>query len=112
MIERPIPLPTNRHITALRDRKWPMAFAMLGLLSLALGLTLALIGWPRLQSISIHYDLVQLRADVEYLGYQARDLEAQMEQLRAPEALVLRASTLGLAPPAASVITADPGGQQ
>jgi len=112
VIERPIPLPTNRHITALRDRKWPMAFAMLGLLSLALVLTLALIGWPRLQSVSIHYDLVQLRADVEYLEYQARDLEAQMEQLRAPEALGLQASLLGLAPPALATMTADHGGHR
>ncbi len=112
MIERPIPLPTNRHITALPDRKWPMAFAMLGLLSFALVLTLALIGWPRLESISIHYDLVRLRDDVEFLEYQVRDLEAQMEQLRAPEALGLRASLLGLAPPTSSMMTADIGGHQ
>ena len=111
MIDRPIPLPTNRHITALRDRKWPMAFALLGLLSLTLGLTLALIGWPRLQSISIHYDLVQLRTDVESLESQARDLETQMDQLRAPEALGFQASRLGLAPPTLSVMTTDLGGQ-
>ncbi|MCK5377892.1 MAG: hypothetical protein KAJ78_00755 [Acidobacteria bacterium] len=110
MIERPISLPTNRHITAQRDRKWPLAFALLGLLSLALGLTLALIGLPRLQSVSIHYDLVRLRADVEGLQHQARDLEARMEQLRAPEALGLRATPLGLAPPSPSAIIADDGG--
>ena len=105
MIQRPIPLPTNRHITAQRDRKWPLAFALLGLLSLALGLTLGLIGWPRLQSVSLHYDLVRLRSDVESLQYQARDLEAHMEQLRAPHSLSLQATTLGLAPPEPSMIS-------
>ncbi len=112
MIERLISLPTNRHITAQRDRKWPMAFAMLGLLSLTLGLTLALIGWPRLQSVSLHYDLVKIRADVEHLEYQARDLEARMEQLRAPEALGLQASRLGLAQPESSAYTTNNGGSR
>lgn len=110
MVERPISLPTNRHITAQRDRKWPLAFALLGLFSLALGLTLALIGWPRLQSVSVHYDLVRLRTDVESLQHQARSLEARMERLRAPEALALEASRLGLTPPGPSAITADDEG--
>ncbi|MEN8164412.1 MAG: hypothetical protein ABFS37_09800 [Acidobacteriota bacterium] len=109
MNQRPIPLPTNRHITAQRDRKWPLAFALLGLLSLSLALTLALIGWPRLQSVSIHYDLVRLRADVEVLEHQARDLEAHMQELRAPGSLALEAAKLGLAPPAASTVSADDG---
>ena len=107
MIERPIPLPTNRHITALRDRKWPMAFALLGMVSLGLGLTLALIGWPRLQSVSLHYDLVRLRGEVERLEYQTRELEARLGQLRAPEALGRQASILGLTPPTLSVDKAD-----
>ncbi len=109
MNRRPIPLPTNRHITAQRDRKWPLAFALLGLFSLALGLTLALIGWPRLQSVSLHYDLVRLRGNVETLQHQARDLEARMERLRAPAGLALEAGLLGLAPPGVSALTADNG---
>ncbi len=112
MIERPIPLPTNRHITAMRDRKWPMAFALLGMVSLGLGLTLALIGWPRLQSVSLHYDLVRLRAEVERLEYQARELDARLGQLRAPEALGFQASLLGLAPPTSSANEVDSGVQQ
>lgn len=110
MNQRPIPVPTNRHITAQRDRKWPLAFALLGLFSLALALTLALIGWPRLQSVSIHYDLVRLRNDVEALEHQVRDLEAGMQKLRAPEALALEAGRLGLVPPAAATVSSDLGG--
>ncbi|RLE33501.1 MAG: hypothetical protein DRJ61_07125 [Acidobacteria bacterium] len=112
MNHRPIPLPTNRHITARRDQKWPLAFALLGLFSLTLALTLALIGWPRLQSVSLHYDLIRLRTDVEKLQHQARDLETTMERLRAPAALALEAGRLGLAPPGPSAITADNGGPQ
>ena len=108
-MERPIPLPTNRYITAQRDRHWPAAFALLGLLSVALALTLALIGWPRLQSISLNYDLVRLRTEVESLRYQARTLETRMEQLRAPETLAEQARPLGLAPPEPSAITLDGG---
>ncbi len=107
MIQRPIPLPTNRHITAQRDRKWPLAFSLLGLLSLALGLTLGLIGWPRLQSVSLHYDLVRLRTEVESLQIQARDLEAQMERLRAPQTLGRQATALGLAQYEVSMIRAN-----
>ena len=108
MNQRPIPLPTNRHITARRDQKWPLAFALLGLFSLAL----ALIGWPRLQSVSLHYDLVRLRTDVEILQHQARDLEAAMERLRAPATLALEADRLGLAPPGPSAFTTYDGGPQ
>lgn len=109
MNQRPIPVPANRHITAQRDRKWPLAFALLGLFSLALALTLALIGWPRLQSVSIHYDLVRLRSDVEILEHQARDLEARMQKIRAPEALALEAGRLGLAPPTADTVSSSLG---
>ncbi len=112
MNQRPILLPTNRHITAQRDRKWPLAFALLGLFSLALALTLAMIGWPRLQSVSIHYDLVRLRSDVEILEHQARDLEARMHELRAPESLTLEAGRLGLVPPTASTVSADDGARR
>lgn len=97
---------------AQRDRKWPLAFSLLGLLSLALGLTLGLIGWPRLQSVSLHYDLVRLRTEVESLQIQARDLEAQMEQLRAPQTLGRQATALGLAQHEVSMIRANDVGVQ
>lgn len=112
MNQRPIPVPTNRHITAQRDRKWPLAFALLGLFSLALALTLALIGWPRLQSVSIHYDLVSLRSEVETLQHQARNLEAEMQKFRAPGALAVEAGRLGLAPPVADAVSSDLGGSR
>lgn len=99
-MQRPIPLPTNRHIRAQRDRQWPLAFALLALLSATLTLALALIGWPRLQSISIHYDLVELRGEVEILEYRALDLEAHLHALRAPEVLAEQAERSGLVPPA------------
>lgn len=110
MIQRPIPLPTNRHITAQRDRKWPLAFALLALLSMVLVLTLGLIGWPRLQSVSLHYDLVRLRTEVENLQYQAQDLEADMERLRAPETLSRKAVALGLTQPEPSMIISEDEG--
>lgn len=110
MIQRPIPLPTNRHITAQRDRKWPVAFALLALLSMVLVLTLGLIGWPRLQSVSLHYDLVRLRTEVENLQYQAQDLEANMERLRSPETLSQQAVVLGLTQPDSAMITSEGDG--
>ncbi len=107
MIERQISLPTNRHITAKRDRRWPLAFSLLGLLSLALALTLALVGWPRLHGISLNYDLVRLRAEVEGLQLRTLDLETRLECLRSPGALAERASDLGLEPAGPEVMRTD-----
>lgn len=111
-MQRPIPLPTNRHIRAQRDRQWPLAFALLALLSTTLTLALALIGWPRLQSISIHYDLVELRVEVETLEYRARDLEAHLHALRAPDVLAEQAARSGLVPPAVAGADRSPIGEQ
>ena len=104
MIERPIPLPTNRHIRAQPDRRWPLAFAMLALSSLLLVAALALVGWPRLRGISLHYELVRVRAEVEALRYRERQLEVEVERLRSPCSLSERAAELGLAPPAPAVL--------
>lgn len=107
MIERPIPLPTNRHIRALPDRRWPVAFALLAMVSLLFVAALAVVGWPRLRGISLHYELVRARAEVETLRYRERQLAVAVEKLRAPKNLADRATDLGLAPPpASSVVTA------
>ncbi len=105
MTGRPIPLPTNRHIKAQPDRRWPVAFALLATASLLLVAALALVGWPRLQGISLHYELVRVRAEVENLRYRERQLEVEVERLRAPGHLADRATELGLAPPLSSVVT-------
>ncbi len=104
MIERPIPLPTNRHIRARPDRRWPLAFALLALSSLLLVAALALVGWPRLRGISLHYELVRVRAEVEALRYRERQLVVEVERLRSPCSLSERAAGLGLVPPAPAVL--------
>lgn len=104
MIERPIPLPTNRHIRALPDRRWPMAFALLALVSLLFVAALAVVGWPRLRGISLHYELVRARAEVENLRHRERQLVVAVEKLRAPNNLADRAAELGLAPPPPSAV--------
>ena len=107
MIERRIHLPTNRHIRPQPDSQWPVTFGMLALVPLLLAATLALIGWPRLRDVSLHYDLVRLRTVVESLRHQERQLEAELEMLRSPEVLARQAREMGLAPPTASAISAS-----
>jgi hypothetical protein len=87
-----------------------LAFALLALLSVSLGLTLALVGWPRLQSVSLHYDLVRLRDDVEGLQHQSLDLESRLEALRAPQSLAVQAEKIGLAPPEPFAVSEERGG--
>lgn len=109
MIDRPIPLPRNRHIKARPDRRWPVAFALLALTSLLFVAALALVGWPRLRGISLHYELVRVRAEVESLRYRERQLAVEVEKLRAPSHLAARAAELGLAPPSGATVVAGSG---
>lgn len=108
MINGPILLPTNRDVRPKVDPRWPMAFASLALISVLLAATLALVGWPRLRSVSLHYDLVTLREEVEGLRRQERLVETELETLRAPQAIAHQAEELGLVYPSPALITVLP----
>jgi hypothetical protein len=60
---------------------------------------LFLVGWPRLENTSIHYDLIQLRADVEELERRERTLRLELELFRSPTELAAEARAAGLVPP-------------
>jgi cell division protein FtsL len=92
--------PTNRFLVAQRDRRWPRVLSLVLMLATAVVVVLMLVGWPRLESTSVHYDVLRLRADVEVLQERARRLDLELETLRAPRTLSDRARELGLMPPA------------
>jgi hypothetical protein len=81
-----------------------MAFALLALTALLFVAALALVGWPRLRGVSLHYELVRARAEVERLRYRERQLAVQVERLRAPGFLAAEATEIGLAPPATTIV--------
>jgi hypothetical protein len=64
-------------------------------------IALFLVGWPRLENTSIHYDLIQLRAEVAELTRQERALSLELEVVRNPARLVDDARSVGLVPPTA-----------
>jgi len=99
MIELPIERPSNQFLVRERDHRWLPALAATLMLAMLLGSLLFLVGWPRLQATSIHYDLIRLRAQVEELERQHRELEVTVERARSPELLARRAQRLGLQPP-------------
>jgi len=68
---------------------------------------LGLVGWPRLKITSIHYDLILLRAEVDKLEVAERALRLELEYLRSPRVLALRAAELGLMPPSAAGVDRD-----
>ena len=105
MNHRRIHLPSNRHIRPQPDRHWPVSFGLLALAPLLVAAALALIGWPRLRDVSLHYDLVRLRAQVEDLSHLEQQLEAELERLRSPEALAEQALAMGLSPADPSAIS-------
>lgn len=110
-MDRPVPRPSNRWIRAERDRRWPMAFAVLALLSVALVGALALIGWPRLRALTLHYEIAGLRTEVETLERQVDEAEGQVQALTAPEALETAALATGLGvptPPQAEAVEDGP----
>ncbi len=91
--------PSNRFLVLQRDRRWLPALAFLLLLAALLAAALFLVGWPRLRSTSLHYDLVGLRAEVENLERRERRLEIDLELERDPSRLAERATAIGLVPP-------------
>lgn len=98
--------PSNRFFIAERDRRWPHVLTALLAVSALLVLALGLVGWPRLKSTSIHYDLIQLRAQVGELEQRERVLMLELETERSPQRLEERASALGLVPAAPAGVAA------
>jgi len=99
--------PTNRFLVAQRDRRWPRVLSLVLMLATAVVVVLMLVGWPRLESTSVHYDVLRLRAEVEVLEERARRLDLELETLRAPRTLAQRARELGLAPPTVAEAAED-----
>lgn len=78
------------------------------LMSSVILVALFLVGWPRLQRTSIHYDLIRLRAEVRQLERRERELRLELELARNPSRLADRARDAGLVPPAPESMTSNP----
>ncbi|MCW8984723.1 MAG: hypothetical protein OQK55_05245 [Thermoanaerobaculales bacterium] len=99
-MDLPVIGPSNRFLIPQRDRHWPQVLSALIGVSALVVLALALVGWPRLRSTSIHYELIRLRAQVAELEQRERILLLELEHERSPERLAARASELGMVPAA------------
>ena len=92
--------PSNRFLITQRDRRWPHVLSAILVVSTMVVLALGLVGWPRLRSTTIHYDLIRLRADVEDLERREQGLKLELEYERSPQRLASRAEELGMMPAA------------
>jgi hypothetical protein len=92
--------PSNRFLIPQRDRRWSQALILLLAVSALVVLALGLVGWPRLRSTSIHYELIRLRAQVAELEQRQRSLMLVLERERSPEHLSARARAIGMVPAA------------
>ena len=99
-MDLPVFGPSNRFLIPQRDRHWPQVLSALIGVSAMVVLALALVGWPRLKSTSIHYELIRLRQKVTELEQLERVLRLELEHERSPERLAARARALGMVPPA------------
>ncbi len=110
-MSRPLVLrPAPRPVVWQPDRQWPRVLAAVLLLAGSIVALLMLVGWPRLETIAVHYDLMRLRAEVETLRRSERALTVELERERNPVALAARARALGLEPPSPEAVrTANPG---
>lgn len=97
---------SNRFFIPERDRRWPQVLTALLAMSALVVSALGLVGWPRLKSTSIHYDLIRLRAQVRELEQRERLLLLELERERNPQRLAKRARDLGLVPAAPAGVTA------
>jgi len=102
LTDHPVAGPTNRFLRPQRDRRWPHVLSAVLLVSATVLVVLFLVGWPRLRSTSIHYELNRLRAEVQQLERKERSLRLELEQERSPSRLGSRAHDLGLKPPQAT----------
>jgi len=91
---------SNRFFIPQRDHRWPHVLSALLAVSALVILALGLVGWPRLKSTSIHYELIGLRAEVRELERRERGLMLELEGERNPQRLAERARALGLVPSA------------
>jgi hypothetical protein len=107
-MELPVASPSNRFLVPQRDRRWPRVFTVVVCLSAVVLTALFLVGWPRLKSTTIHYDLIQLRAEVDRLERRERELRLQLELVRNPGRLAEHARRTGLAPPTPADLISEP----
>jgi len=107
-MDLPVIGPSNRFLIPQRDRHWPQVLSALLGVSAMVVLALALVGWPRLRSTSIHYELIRLRAQVAELEQRERILLLELEHERSPERLAARARALGMVPAAPLGLPAQP----
>jgi hypothetical protein len=107
-MDLPVIGPSNRFLIPQRDRHWPQVLSALIGVSALVVLALALVGWPRLKSTSIHYELIRLRSQVAELEKTERNLRLELEHERSPERLAARASELGMIPAAPAGLPAQP----
>ena len=106
---RPVVLrPTGRAVVWQPDRQWPRVLAAVLLLGAVILALLLLVGWPRLQTIAVHYDVMRLRREVERLRRTERSLAVALERERNPAALARRARALGLVPPPPEAVRTPP----
>jgi len=92
--------PSNRFLIPQRDRRWPQVLILVLAAASLMVLAFGLVGWPRLRSTSIHYELIRLRAQVAELERRQRSLMLELEIERSPERLAARARALGMVPAA------------
>ena len=95
----PIAPPSNRFLVRRRDRSWYYAFTGALVISTAVVIVLFLVGWPRLKTTAIYYELTEIRENLDRLREQETALRIQLERQRAPTTLAARATELGLIPP-------------
>jgi len=107
-MESPIFPPPNSTLVLRRDHRWPTAFALLALLAMILAASFALVGWPRLESMSRRYAISRLHAQVESLRREERALAVELDSWRSPSTLSVKAKALGLVPPDASDVRSKP----
>ena len=110
-MDLPVIGPSNRFLIPQRDRRWPQVLSALIGVSAMVMVALALVGWPRLRSTSIHYELIRLRAEVAELEQRERALRLELERERSPERLAARARELGMVPAAPAGLPARPAGE-
>jgi len=103
----PVASPSNRFLVPQRDRRWPHVLSIVLLMSAVVLVALFLVGWPRLQSTSIRYELIRLRAEVRELERRERELSLELELERNPGSLAERAIEAGLVPPTPETMAAD-----
>ena len=113
-MELPVASPSNRFLVPQRDRRWPHVLSVVLFISVAVLSVLFLIGWPRLRSTSIHYDLITLRSEVKELQRTEREMMLELDVVRSPTSLAEHARHVGLVPPTAAdmVTEGHAGGSQ